>query len=74
MVESGCPKSGDRPGHRIGQKKIVTVYKLIIKDSIEEKILHMQDVKKELADEILNGETGTLGKLSKDELLELLGN
>jgi len=60
--------------HRIGQKKIVTVYKLIIKDSIEEKILHMQEAKKELADEILNGETGTLGKLSRDELLELLGN
>jgi len=52
----------------------VTVYKLIIKDSIEEKILHMQEAKKELADEILNGETGPLEKLSKDELLELLGN
>ena len=43
--------------HRIGQEKTVSVYKLIAKGSIEEKILRMQEDKKALADEILSGET-----------------
>ena len=59
--------------HRIGQKKVVTVYKLIAKGSIEEKILQMQDKKKNLADEILSGETRSLAQMSREELLELLG-
>lgn len=58
--------------HRIGQKNIVTVYKLIAKNSIEEKILNMQEAKKHLADEILSGEMGGLSAMSKEELLELL--
>lgn len=58
--------------HRIGQKNIVTVYKLIAKNSIEEKILEMQEAKKHLADEIFSGEMGGLSALTKDELMELL--
>lgn len=59
--------------HRIGQTKIVTVYKLIAKGTIEEKIVKLQESKKNLADEILSGENGGLAQLSKEELLELLG-
>ena len=58
--------------HRIGQKKVVTVYKLIMKNSIEEKIVHLQDAKKNLADEILTGENGSLRQMSKEDLLALL--
>lgn len=58
--------------HRIGQEKVVTVYKLIAKGTIEEKIVKLQESKKNLADEILSGEHGGLAQLSKEELLELL--
>ena len=58
--------------HRIGQKNQVTVYRMIVKGSIEEKILAMQEAKKDLADAILSGESESLFTLSNEELLELL--
>lgn len=59
--------------HRIGQTKVVSVYRLIMKDSIEEKILRMQEAKKNLAEEILSGENGGIVNMSREDLLELLG-
>ena len=58
--------------HRIGQSKIVTVYKLIMKDTIEEKILKLQETKKDLAESILEGNTTSLMSLSAEELMDLL--
>ena len=58
--------------HRIGQTKIVTVYKLIAKGTIEEKIVKLQETKKELAEEILSGETGNLANMTREELMDLL--
>ena len=58
--------------HRIGQMKVVSVYKLIAKGTIEEKIVKMQENKKNLADTILSGENGSIIQMSKEELMELL--
>lgn len=59
--------------HRIGQENVVNVYKLIAKDTIEEKITRLQEKKKELADQMLNAEEMGSGSFSREELLELLG-
>lgn len=58
--------------HRIGQKNPVMVYKLIAKNSIEEKIIELQEKKKELADQILEGEGLSAASLTKEDLLEIL--
>ncbi|MCI5650248.1 MAG: SNF2 family helicase [Fusicatenibacter sp.] len=58
--------------HRIGQKNVVTVYKLIAEGTIEEKIIRLQNRKKELADEVLSGEQIQNASFSREELLELL--
>ncbi|MDE7066347.1 MAG: SWF/SNF helicase family protein, partial [Schaedlerella arabinosiphila] len=59
--------------HRIGQTKKVTVYKLIAKGTIEEKIQKLQEKKKDLAEQVIGKETGQLGSLSREEIMELLG-
>ena len=58
--------------HRIGQENVVTVYKLIAKDSIEEKIVELQDKKKELAEQIMESDSISSADFSKEQLLELL--
>lgn len=58
--------------HRIGQTNIVNVYKLIMKDTIEENIMKLQDRKRELAEQVLSGEELRSGSFTKEELLELL--
>ena len=58
--------------HRIGQKNVVNVFKLIMKDTIEENIIRLQERKKELAEQVLSGENVGSGSFTKEELLELL--
>jgi SNF2 family DNA or RNA helicase len=64
-------QASDR-AHRIGQTRPVTVYRLVMQDSIEEKILALHDDKRELADSLLEG-TGSASSMSIDELKQLLG-
>jgi hypothetical protein len=59
--------------HRIGQKNVVTVYKLVSEGTIEEKIINIQERKQELAKQVLEGEGMDNISFSKEELLELLG-
>ena len=58
--------------HRIGQTKKVTAYKLIARNTIEEKIQKLQETKRDLAEQIIGGEMGQLGSMSREDLLELL--
>ncbi len=57
--------------HRIGQTKPVFAYRLIARDTVEEKVLELQKTKRELADAIL-GEDNSLIRDLKKEDLELL--
>ena len=63
-------QASDR-AHRIGQTRPVTIYRLVMKDSIEEKIVDLHRSKRDLADNLLAG-TDMSGKMSADELLGLL--
>lgn len=63
-------QASDR-AHRIGQKRPVTVYKLVAKGTIEEKIIDLHKHKRDLADSLLE-ETDMSGKISSEELLNLL--
>lgn len=57
--------------HRIGQDKTVFEYKLIMKDSIEEKILKLQEEKKNLADTFVEGNQGQITTMTSEEILSL---
>ena len=58
--------------HRIGQQAHVQVYKLITKDTIEEKILELQEKKSSLLDAISGCEDAGILNMSSEELLSLL--
>lgn len=55
--------------HRIGQTEVVTSYKLITRGTVEEKILSLQDRKREVTESVLSDAGDT--SLSEGELLEL---
>ena len=57
--------------YRIGQKRNVQVYKLITKNSIEEKIYNLQEKKAKLADDMLSTKETFISKLSKEDIMEL---
>ena len=60
--------------YRIGQKNNVQVYKLITKNSIEEKIYDLQQKKAKLADNMLSNAKNTfINQLSKEDIMELFG-
>lgn len=57
--------------YRIGQKNNVQVYKLITKNSIEEKIFELQEKKAKLIDDVLDTKTSFISKLSKEDIMKL---
>ncbi len=63
-------QAADR-AHRIGQKRPVTVYRLVTSNTIEEKIVRLHREKRDLADSLLEG-TDISARISAKELLELI--
>lgn len=58
--------------HRIGQTRKIFAYKMICKDSIEEKIMKLQEKKKNLSDELVSEDAGFVKKLTRDDIDFLL--
>ena len=54
--------------HRIGQDKAIFAYKMICKDSIEEKIILLQQKKKSIANELISEDASFVKKLTKEDL------
>ena len=66
-------QASDR-AHRIGQKNVVNVLKLIAKGTAEERVINLQETKKELIEDVINGNldnSSTLKNLSKDDIIDL---
>ena len=63
-------QASDR-AHRIGQQRPVTVYRLVARNTIEEKIVRLHGEKRDLADSLLEG-TDASGRISADDLLRLI--
>jgi SNF2 family DNA or RNA helicase len=59
--------------HRIGQENPVFCYRLIARDTIEERILELQKRKTSLAESLLSDDTGSLKTLSPDDVAYLVG-
>ncbi|MEQ8474365.1 MAG: SNF2-related protein [Marinoscillum sp.] len=57
--------------YRMGQKKSVFAYRMICKDTVEEKIIALQDRKRELSNDIVGTGEGVMKKLSREDIEEL---
>ncbi|MEM9088168.1 MAG: DEAD/DEAH box helicase [Cyanobacteria bacterium P01_F01_bin.53] len=63
-------QASDR-AHRIGQQRPVTIYRLVAKGTIEDKIVALHKLKRDLADSLLTGSDAS-GKVSTEQLLSLI--
>jgi len=58
--------------HRIGQTRQVFAYRLIARDTVEEKVLELQNAKRDLADAIISADNSVVRNLTRQDLELLL--
>ncbi len=58
--------------HRLGQKKVVEVFRMIAKGTVEEKMAALQEEKRALFDTVLNGNEETIQKLTEEDIRQIL--
>ena len=72
-ISASKPKGGaPPPAHRIGQTRRVFAYRLIARDTVEEKIVALQDRKRDLADSIVRADEGIVASLTPEDVELLL--
>ena len=59
--------------HRIGQRRNVEVIKLVCEDSIEERVIELQNIKKEIIDELIKNDDRSITSFSLDDIKFILG-
>jgi SNF2 family DNA or RNA helicase len=59
--------------HRIGQTRRVFAYRLIARDTVEEKVVQLQQTKRDLADAIIGADNSLIRTLTREDLEALLG-
>lgn len=57
--------------HRLGQKRVVNVHRLIMRGTLEEKVMNLQRFKISVANAVVNAENASLDKMDTAQLLDL---
>ncbi len=67
---SGTPQAMDR-AHRLGQRRAVSVYRLLVRGTLEERIMGLQRFKLDVAAAVVNADNASLASLDTSGLLDL---
>lgn len=60
--------------HRLGQKRVVNVHRLIMRGTIEEKVMSLQRFKVSVANTVINAENASMKTMNTDQLLDLFAS
>lgn len=60
--------------HRLGQKKVVNVHRLIMRGTLEEKVMSLQKFKLSVANAVINAENASMKTMNTDQLLDLFAS
>ncbi|GER34371.1 SNF2 domain-containing family protein, partial [Striga asiatica] len=57
--------------HRLGQRKVVNVHRLIMRGTLEEKVMSLQKFKVSVANAVINSDNASMNTMNTDQLLDL---